>query len=205
MVHVSPNSIISVYWAAWNSSEFVIPQRRYDLWLLLLPVRILYNIPEQNLNTPFIHSLSHVDKRRGENRILYFFLTISPSSLSFMFIFAAWINACVMVLVYMIASLKESFCVLFCVFRNFRCELDLNFCKNLLSKHSKFCSIIIMHLNGQQLEVKTLFFFCIRFYFLCRFCVKTAHYVSQSWVKELIFVFLLTIQGTSIQVRPVCR
>lgn len=159
VVHMSLNSIISVYWAAWNSSEFVIPQRRYDLWLLLLPVRILYNIPEQSLNTPFIHCLSHVDKRRGENRILYFFLTISLSSLSFMFIFA-WINGCVMVLVYMIASLKESFCVVFCVFRNFRCELDLNFCKNLLSKHSKFCSIIIiiMHLNGQQFEVKTLFF-----------------------------------------------
>lgn len=169
---MSLNSIISVYWAAWNSSEFVIPQRRYDLWLPLLPVRILYNIPEQSLNTPFIHSLSHVDKRRGENRILYFFLTISPSSLSFMFIFAAWINACVMVLVYMSASLKESFCVLFCVFRNFRCELDLNFCKKLLSKHSKFCSIIIMHLNGQQLEVKTLFFSVLDFIYCVGFVLK---------------------------------
>lgn len=96
------------------------------------------------------------------------FLNISPSSLSFMFIFAAWINACVIVLVYMIASLKESFCVLFCVFRNFRCELDLNFCKNLLSKSSKFCSIIIiMHLNGQQLEVKTLLFFSVSDFIYC--------------------------------------
>lgn len=82
VIHMSLISIISVYWAAWNSSEFVIPQRRDDLWLLLLPVRILYNIPERSSNTPFIHSLSLVDKRRGENRILF-----SPSILSLIYVY----------------------------------------------------------------------------------------------------------------------
>lgn len=54
-VHIrSPHVSLLYYFcgnSAWNFSEFVNPQRRYDLWLLLLPVRILHNIPEQSMNT----------------------------------------------------------------------------------------------------------------------------------------------------------
>lgn len=89
---MSLSSIISVYWAAWYSSEFVIPQRRYDLCLLLLPVRILNNIPERSLNTrsfaPFL-MWTRGKYKQVKTGYSTFFHFISPSSLWFVY-FHCW-------------------------------------------------------------------------------------------------------------------
>ncbi len=165
-----------MYWAACNSSEFVIPQRRYDLCLLLLPVRILYNIPERSLNTrsfaPFL-----MQTRGGVKTGYSTFFTSSLHPLSDLFIFTVGIDTCVMVAC-VIALLKESF--LCSVLSE---TLDVSwiwtFAENLLSK-----SFQILPNNNNLSKWRTTLsenFFSI--FIVLIYIVKTTHYVSQFWVK----------------------
>ncbi len=109
VVHMSLSSIISVYWASWNSSECVIPQRRYDLWLLLLPVRI---VTFQNRAwTPVRLLPFSCGQEEGWKQHTLFFFSLHLSILSLICLFSLLESTRLMLLACVIALLKESFCV----------------------------------------------------------------------------------------------